>query len=181
MISNKELLDKYPFMCAADWGFNPLRDTYDVTAFDTIPPGWTECFGLLLCEDLNKVLSEEDKKKFYFHQTKEKWGRLCMYGAYSNKDIDDILGDYEALSEQVCVGCGKVGVPTTKHGWVQPICKDCWEKYNTSSNYTYEESMCEYNGFNPEYSYQIWTDDGYKQITRSVQYIYDRIDKKFKK
>ena len=179
MISNKELLEKYPFMCAADWGGNPIRDTDEVTAFDTIPPGWTECFGLLLCEDLDEALTEEDKKNFYFVQTKEKWGRLTMYPNYYTDEISDVLNDYSYLSEQVCIQCGKVGVPTTKHGWICPICKDCWEKTNNKE--PYEEAMCEYEGFDPKYSYQVWTDNAYAQITRSVQYIYNRIDEKFKK
>ena len=189
MISNKEILERYPFMCMADWNGNPIRDE-DLIAFDEgVPQGWVECFGLLLCEDLDKALTEDQKKRFYFIQAKEKWGRLTMYANFYTDEVQKILGHYAAFSEQVCVHCGRVGVPTTNYGWIYPVCKECWDEnqerlereLESWTKIPYEEATHEYSGFDPFYRYRSYKDGEWENHEESIQYIYDRVDEKFKK
>lgn len=80
-----------------------------------------------------KELSEAVKrsgfeKDFEIMQIKEKYGALRCYCGPIDDEIVNITTKYEALSEYICISCGKPDVPMTNDRWLLPQCFDCYKK-----------------------------------------------------
>ena len=125
-MTNKELIDKYPFL---DPGIE-----YDITWLDDMDPGWRYTFGLDFCDELLDALNDDDYlDEFEFLQIKEKFGALCIYynghpkGKYRTRDT---IAKYEELSKYICGHCGRPARYITK-GWIYPLCERCIGKVNT--------------------------------------------------
>ena len=104
---------------------------------DGIPDGWRIAFQDDMCneiqEEYNK-LSDEDKKKVYIVDAKEKFGTLRIHMSHNiYKPIQEILNKYYTISELTCIICGK---PATyiSTGWIEPYCTKHTEG-NISKNY----------------------------------------------
>ena len=95
---------------------------------DAMENGWLKAFGIQLCKELRSVLI---KDKFLFKyrisQIKEKFGGLRWYDNGSSREVQDIIGKYESISEHTCISCGKPAKYITS-GWICPYCEDCISK-----------------------------------------------------
>lgn len=127
---NKKLIEKYPFLIPRNAFSGKVVKDYDYswTELDAMPDGWRKAFGLLLCEDIMKILTKHNMVDSYrILQIKEKYGTLRWYDNGAPKELHSLLNKYEHISEYVCIECGKVNVPVYDDGWVSPFCTDCME------------------------------------------------------
>lgn len=130
--------EKYPWIRLRNLYNGEISDTVD--AMDEMPEGWKIAFGDLFLEELDKVIkyySLEDE--FVFEQIKEKYGALRCYCNVTHEEIWDILNKYEALSEHICIECGKPDVPILNLPWILPLCPECFKKGYPKTKSTYEE------------------------------------------
>lgn len=130
---NKLLCDRYPFLIPVSaWDGKPYWDKkYAFTLADDFPVGWWKAFGLMLCEDLRVELSKYHYlDKFRITDIKEKYGQLRIYhnGAPIGCEVNDIIGDYSILSENICIRCGRPDSHMTNEGWIMPECYECYKK-----------------------------------------------------
>ncbi len=129
---NKILIKKYPFLQIKSNGANPYLelDSYENTWLDELPVGWQIGFCEQMCDELMEALGGYADERVIL-QTKEKFGKLCVYYAdcpgETYDKIESIISKYEDISEHTCVQCGK---PSTKFttGWILPVCDDCYDK-----------------------------------------------------
>lgn len=92
-------------------------------------PGWYKRFGKQLLVDMKKQL-KKDKMLYSFRimQIKEKWGRFCLYCGSASREMYQLIGKYEEMSEHICIDCGKdADVITSPYGWMCPYCNECYE------------------------------------------------------
>lgn len=129
---NYELCMKYPIIIPHNvWTGEVVKDyNYEYTKLDSIPPGWRSAFGDSWARDVQKIidkLPEEIQDKIYIMDLKEKYGQFRQYFSYYNNELDEIISQYERLSERTCLRCG---APATKisMGWIYPWCDTCAEK-----------------------------------------------------
>lgn len=126
---NKKLVEEYPYLLPRNVWTGEVVEDYDYswTELDHVPEGWIELF-LHMCEEIREPLIQANYiNEFRFLQIKEKYGSLRVYTAGAPQEVYDIIQKYEALSERICVTCGK---PATKisQGWICPYCDECAEK-----------------------------------------------------
>lgn len=140
-LENKKLVKKYPWLKpdCVDWD-----GTW--TKLDMMPKGWREAFGEMMCEEIAQYAPED----YGVFDIKEKYGSLRWYDYNGNEDIDRIIGEYEDISAHICFVCGRPDIPqTTRDWWIEPICKDCYEK-KINSTKAYEEVIGEENHIKDE-------------------------------
>lgn len=130
-LKNWILCGKYPFLIPRyDWSGEIVKDyDYTSTYLDDIPVGWKIAFGEMMCEEIKQELIRCDYlDEFRIVQAKEKFGGLRIYtnGEPVGCKVQQIIDKYSALSENICVICGKPDVPITKNGWISPYCKKCF-------------------------------------------------------
>lgn len=130
-MTNKELVEKYPFLAPKNvWTGEVIEDyDYSITEADAFCEGWWKRFGIPLCDDLKDVLVRNDcLNDFYFTQVKEKFGQLRLYDNGHPQEWGEHLMAWEYISEHTCIECGKFPVPMRDYGWVSPWCDDCFRK-----------------------------------------------------
>ena len=122
MISRDELQNKYSFL-------NPTPITDGLMAFGfECGDGWLPLLAKMF-EDIDNVLSYQEKENFRFTQIKEKFGGLRAYYEGGNNQVSAIVDKAEQDSYNTCEQCGiNKGVKQTK-GWVVSLCKKCMKKY----------------------------------------------------
>lgn len=131
---NKSLIEKYPWLYPHyGWSGEKVIDfNYTWTELDAMPNGWREAFGELLCEEIQEELEKYNfVDEYSIAQIKEKFGGLRWYdnGIPSGCKVHEIIENYSALSEYICINCGELDVPSTD-GWITPVCKECIKKMN---------------------------------------------------
>lgn len=146
-MNNRKLLKKYPWLSL---NFNPLsgrvwklsnKEKYYWTWWSQMPRGWKIAFGNLILEDLDRAIKKmSNPREFYITEIKEKYGELRIYHT-GNRDVEDVVEAYTALSRNICLHCGKPDVGYTTGGWITPICKQCWDKAEIYGKY--ETSICD--------------------------------------
>ena len=104
--SRASLINKYPlFFRYLDFGI----ECYD---------GWLwlldELIGKIVCIDPLASAS----------QIKEKYGTLRVYMMSTTDEIEDLIEEYEVLSETVCELCGSPG-KINDDGWISVRCDTC--------------------------------------------------------
>lgn len=154
---NKYLCERYPFLIPRSMWYDKItwNIPYDYTLKEAFPSGWWKSFGIQLCEDMREELLKHNYlKDFRITDIKEKYGGLRIYfgGVPMECEISSIIDDYSALSENICLECGKPDIPMLEFGyWLQPICKDCYEKvikrhrkYDSETEFDerYKEHVC---------------------------------------
>lgn len=135
-MTNKELIEKYPFLKRRNlWTDEPINN-YEFTELDDLPSGWRIAFGMQMLEELNEILKKANYvDKYRILQIKEKFGGLRWYVNGIPKDIYEEYRAWEdkyyKLSTRTCIRCGK---PATKisAGWISPFCDDCAEEIGYS-------------------------------------------------
>lgn len=135
---NMQLCKKFPFLVPTHWTGVPIKD-YDysyVVGFMDTP--W-EKIWLEFCEEIlpeYQKLTPEEKERFFFHDTKEKYGTMRISMSYTNDAIWQAILNAEFKSKFTCSKCGaqprsRLGnhiIYLTK-GWVQFLCKDCAKEH----------------------------------------------------
>ena len=133
MMTDKELIQKYPFLEIKDKRACPgMTGTW----LSDLPEGWEEKL-LEMCDEIMGIAHNYIDKLIVI-QTKEKFGGLRFY-YYWNEEVPQIVVDmveeivdkYEELTYTACVGCGKETHIYTK-GWILPMCVECAEVNNIS-------------------------------------------------
>jgi len=145
VILNKFLIEKYPWLYPHyEWSGKKVKDyDYTWTELDAMPDGWREAFGELLCEEIQKELEKYNfVNEYNIVQIKEKFGGLRWYdnGYPSGSRLHEIIENYSACSEYICIYCGELDVPCTD-GWIIPVCKNCIKKMNINDPDTYWEKI----------------------------------------
>ena len=135
-LRNKKLVKKYPWLLPRyAWSDKPVDDyDYSYTELDSLPTGWRIAFGKFLVEDIDKVLRKAGyTRRYRIVQLKEKYGFMRLYsnGIPSSIYEEDhrMIEAYSAISEHICICCGAVDVYMTDSGWLEPLCKRCYEKH----------------------------------------------------
>ena len=134
IIRNFILIWRYPWLAIRDWKTGKIyRTSIWATPRDG---GWNKAFFWQMMEDIRKAA----KKDGVLHtlQTddyKSKYGGLRFYTSGGSENVQEIISEYECLSEYICESCGEPDVGCTK-GWITPICKTCYKKsYNNTRSY----------------------------------------------
>lgn len=164
MYSNKELIEKYPFL--------KVKDTYTAGTWtncwlDDLEPGWRAAFGEDLAKELDKAIKEDGcEDTFEFVQIKEKYASLRLYADGYGDKTKEVLAKYEELSKYICGHCGQVATRITR-GWVYPFCDKCARKIGQPTvpieefyETTYEDILDEIDHIKINYRY----DDYWKPI-----------------
>lgn len=129
---NKRLIEEYPFLLPRNCWSGKVLDGFDYTftELNAMPIGWRKAFGKQLLEDVKKELVKNDLLENYrIMQIKEKFGTLRWYDNGATQGLNDILMKYEHISQFTCIECGKVNVPIFNHGWIEPYCCSCFNRY----------------------------------------------------
>ena len=134
---NKELIEKYPWLLPRNrWTGKVIEDyDYSFTELDDMPDGWRIAFGEQFCADIQHELDKlkpEAAADFRVLQIKEKFGQLRFYTNWVTEGINEVIRQYENLSEHTCIGCG---APATKisTGWISPWCDKCAGKIHDNT------------------------------------------------
>ena len=113
-IRNKELIEKYPWLCPErkDDGSIAKHYDYSYTELDFLPKGWHNMV-LEMCEKLKPMLEKHGLFDTYaLSEVKEKWGALCWYDYILDFhcdipwDVRALTYDYFDKSKETCIVCG---------------------------------------------------------------------------
>ncbi len=124
-----ELMDRYPLLYyyARRPGQHSMR--YGLS----IGMGWLPMIEEMSAKVetiLNKFIIENPGEKFPTAvQVKEKFGTLRFYTNIINKEVDDIISEYEDKSYTVCENCSSPGT-IRPEGWHRVLCNSCEETKN---------------------------------------------------
>lgn len=140
IIRNVVLNWRYPWLAVRDWKTEKICKT-SIWATPRYG-GWNKAFFWQMMEDIRKAA----KKDGVLHtlQTddyKSKYGGLRFYTSGGSESVQEIISEYECLSEYICESCGEPDVGSTK-GWITPICKTCYKKFYNDTR-SYEECVGE--------------------------------------
>ena len=137
---------RYPWLAVWDW----RKDKKRLTEVWASPHdgGWNMAFFFPMMERIRKTAKKDGVfKTLKTDDYKSKYGGLRFYTSGSSHDVDEIISEYECLSQYICENCGEPDVGCTK-GWITPICKSCYEKfYNDTRSY----KECVGDGRMPDY------------------------------
>ena len=179
---NKYLCERYCFLIPYNvWTGKVfwMRKPYDWTLAESFPKGWWKAFGIQFCEELRAELIKYNfLKEYRAVQIKEKYARLRFYdnGYPKDSEVSEIIGDYSALSENICIVCGRPDTPVIiDMGWYEPVCKSCYEKRsNRKKKYIkeipkYEDLICDDTFEMPnERTYTLYYNRTEETITRDI-------------
>ena len=127
-LRNKKLIARYPWIRPVDWHWQRIKG-YAFTMYDDVPKGWKRAFGKIMLEDYREVLIKHGfLDEFQWVQVKEKYGTLRLYSNAAPEEIYELEHKYDYISGHICIKCGRINVPTLTGGWVEPLCKDCYNK-----------------------------------------------------
>lgn len=113
-IKNKELVEKYPWLCPERNDDGPIADYYDYsyTEIDFLPIGWYEMI-LEMCEKLKPMLEEHGLVDTYaLSDVKEKRNALCWcdyildFRCDVPWDVRALVSEYIDKSKETCMICG---------------------------------------------------------------------------
>ena len=172
-MTNKEIIERYPFYAPIDLYARiipPEEHKYEYTLLDDVPTGWHDLM-LILGEELRKELIKINYlDKFHIIQAKEKFGQLRIYhdGVPSGSNIDDIIGNYSVLSENVCMACGKPDSPQFTRGWISCYCKDCYCKIRSPKEWDIDYNYSMQKVMVPSRSYRYWASDSNEPTTVTI-------------
>lgn len=170
-----------PLALVKKQGVAVLDDSDDMqsvwTFFDDFPHGWLAQFGIEMLEDLRNALLFEDGEErllsYRIMQIKEKYGSLRFYANTDSDITSDIQSCYEAISYLCCIDCGSFAHVRLTHGWVTPVCYDCWNRqYNGRFNKFIEcTSPGAPNGARDSMGYTVYSTDGQRDVNLYEIYI----------
>ena len=77
-----------------------------------------------MCVEITE-LYEDNIDKISILEIKEKFGGLRVTPSTSNKELDDIIEEYEQLSKSTCEICGAEGKLIKDGYWIKVRCEEC--------------------------------------------------------
>lgn len=89
-----------------------------------IPKGWNKLVEQML-DDVAQVV--DLSSNFEFIQIKEKYNELVAYPNVTIPEVEEVLSNYQALSNYVCVYCGAPATKFSKDYYIESFCDDCWK------------------------------------------------------
>ena len=151
-----------------------------------MPDGWRKTFGMMMVEELSALLRQAHyEHKYRIMQIKSKYGELRWYDNGVPTSIYDkfqeVINKYTYLSQNICFICGR---PDTHMidigGWIDPICKNCYEKH-INCNLKYEDTYDAENDGQMTNSYTIihYSKDKKIDITYDISDTTNRIRRKY--
>ena len=127
-LRNKKLIARYPWIRPVGWHYERLK-TYNFTMYDDVPRGWKRAFGKIMLEEYRDVLKRHGYLDiFQWVQVKEKYGTLRLYSNAAPKEVLELEQKYDYISGFFCISCGRMNSPVLTNGWVEPLCKVCYDK-----------------------------------------------------
>lgn len=147
------------------------------TFFNDFPHGWLVQFGIEMLEDIRNALLHEGgiDRLLGYHvlQIKEKFGGIRFYADTDSDVTSDIISCYEALSYLCCIDCGSFANVRLTHGWVTPVCYDCWDRqyHEQFTKFVECTSPGAPNGAKASMGYTIYTTNGNKDVDLYELYI----------
>lgn len=141
--SAEERINRWPFLA-----FEPREpDDIDWESCwdDCVPEGWRVTFGEMMWDEIAERL--KNPEDLHIEDVKEKWGELTIYyscSGDSHEAVGRIFDKYRVLSSRICINCGKSDCGITKHGWVVPICEDCYSKSRLTKGMSRDEAHEKY-------------------------------------
>lgn len=172
---NKKLVERYPFLKPHNYycGYLEIDNyKYDYTLLDEMPTGWRKRFGLVMCEMIREALIKDNLLNEYrVDQIKEKYGSLRWYDSYGNKEVYQIISQFEYISEHTCIVCGKLNAKMIDNGWIIPLCEKCNNKNHPMHPYSkWPESKLE-----ESFKIESFSKEGKETIIISIKEILDKI------
>ena len=152
IIRNIILTWRYPWLAVYNW----RKEKIDRTVVWASPRdgGWNKAFFFPMMERIRKAAKEDGVlNEIRTDDYKSKYGGLRFYTSGATRKIDEIIHEYECLSENICEHCGEPDVGYTK-GWITPICKKCYERFYNDTR-TYEECVGE-DRMSDYYKFRRW-------------------------
>ena len=140
MLKNIILTWRYPWLGIYNYRTNKM----DKRAVWASPHdgGWNRAFFFPMMERIRRTA----KKDGVLHTLrtddfKSKYGGLRFYTSGGSKNVQEIISEYECLSEYICESCGEPDVGSTS-GWITPICRKCYAKLCNDTR-SYDECVGE--------------------------------------
>lgn len=81
-----------------------------------------------LCGCIQSYINANEKPQLEIVQLKEKFGELRIYTNGSNELIQGMIWLAENMSYNICENCGSTTNITHTKGYIQTLCKKCYEK-----------------------------------------------------
>lgn len=109
-----------------EWPLQIIHCVPTYTELDMMPSGWRDAFGIKMCKDIRRELRRfRFTRKYRIMDIKEKYGTLHWYdaGYPAGSRIPEIIDEYEKLSWQTCIICGRPAKRWTT-GWLSPYCRE---------------------------------------------------------
>ena len=130
----KQLVEKYP-------EFFEYLKTYDGPLMPMVfgfehDDGWYDLLDKLMGDIMShyKQLPEDKKWPLALHQVKEKFGGLCFYLGGADDYVWDLVAKAEQDSYNVCEVCGSRENIGYTRGWIQTVCKPCFDAGKTNQS-----------------------------------------------
>lgn len=185
--ANKRICKRFPFLIprfAFDnkiiwdvrWKGERREKAYSFTLADSFENGWWKAFGLQLCEELREDLVRCDYLyEFRIMEVKEKFGALRVYTGSlpEGSEVWEIIDDYERLSENICMWCGKPDIKMINYGsWLMTICEDCYYKWKRKQALYYTNHGEKYEIV--PYEHWVMNDDPGRMADKRTIYRWDK-------
>lgn len=124
---NKMLCERYPYLIPRSVWDDKISEDYDYSFIHgdyELPEGWIPLF-IQMCEDIREpLIKAKYLKKFRFSQIKEKYNTMRCYNFGAPDEVQEIISNYEHISQFVCQKCGRpADIETT--GWITSYCNEC--------------------------------------------------------
>ena len=141
LLGNILLTWRYPWIAIYDWRKEKrIRTHVWASPWDG---GWNKAFFFPMMERIRKAAKKGGVYNILqIEEWKSKYGGLRIYVDNSTEEINEIIHEYECISENVCENCGEPDVGSTK-GWITPICERCYKKFYNAVG-SYEENVGNY-------------------------------------
>ena len=92
---------------------------------DAMDSGWFRRFGMDMLKEMKTQLKKDGQLYSYrISQIKEKWGGFVLYDGGASKELHAIIDKYSAMSEKICIDCGRDADYITS-GYILPLCEHC--------------------------------------------------------
>lgn len=180
---NKALCERYPFLIPRSvwtdkitWDMKPKDEKYSYTLLEELPNGWRKAFGLQMCEEIRTALLRSGGKHklqtYRVTQIKEKYGGLRWYDYGGNNEVSRIIDDYEVISQNICIKCGKPDVPMINESWISPWCEECWLHRRWNKDATHEDyiNLCDEDDgiLRDSYKIRVYFNGNVTEVTRDI-------------
>lgn len=94
--------------------------------------GWMDLIWNL-CLDIEKAMTDEEKKSFKVSQVKEKFAGMRFYTYGATEKVNELVQKACKKSYETCELCGAPSKVIDDSGWYYNMCEKCWDKFNNEN------------------------------------------------